>query len=311
MIFGVSSSQPLHSYSLPFKLRHAIWYPTSDPVNESDTHSAYSLLAVTIEQKAVLVGDDVVVHSLETSASREITSAEETFERTTIFQDLFGKSAFANLEERGQPSKVEVQRSLPDISTGTKVLDLTILDGPSHLLPPIGSLFDSLIDSFTRSEDPRTPPSMQSESLKDKDVEMREVEEADDRTNVTSTRRRAPRQIDKEEMSLFTGLFRAVLSASPERTTISPSKQANGSTNGNGNVKGHYTGSRSNGKLPPMSFADAAHDDSPATKEKSLRTRKPKANNAPSTSTPRVKSTEPIIPSPSPSIGQKRKKSGT
>ena len=255
----------------------------------------------------MLVGDDVV-HPHEEPIPREITGVGETFERATIFRDLFGKSAFANLEQRGQSSKVEVLRSLPDVYAGAKAMDLTVLDGPSHLLPPVGSLFDSLIESFTRP----TPPPAQPES-KHIDIEMHNADEVDDQSMIDPTARRAlTREIDEGELTLFTEHFRTVLSASPERTTHSPSKQVNGSANGNDNTNGHHVRSHPNGEILRASLADAIPFNSPAGKQKSSKTRKPTNNALSSSSTPQPNATEPIIqiPSPPPTVGQKRKKPG-
>lgn len=319
IVFGVKSSQPIRSYSVPFTLRHAVWYDTtSGPSTDDDDtpSSSYSLLAVTNEQTTVLIGDNIMLHAREGSAGREITTgAAEAFSRPTLFQDIFGKSAFANMEERGQGSNVEVSRSLPDLPLGTKSVDLSLLDGPAHLLPPISSLFDSLIGSFTSG-----PQGAKLESAVPNEVEDIIMVDAGE-TETSAQPNRVPqhhraRRIDESEMTLFTELFRTMLAtpSSPLPPSQSPtkSKHMNGNGNGvsetNGKTNGHHH-PVTNGKVPRVtSNALSTPSVSPVGKVLSSKNRKPAANGTPLRTAASTALSEESA-APSPTTGQKRKKS--
>lgn len=318
-LFGVDSSQPIRSYSIPFTLRGAIWFdpnPRPNPYMDAPSCS-YSLLAVTSKQTTVLLGDDVTAHLAEGSAAREITSAGDAYTKPTLFQDIFGKSAFANMEERGQTSKVDVSRSLPDLPLGSKRVDLSLLDGPAHLLPPIGSLFDSLIGSFTNTASPAVTGS----SAAQRTEEVEDVIMEEEATRELPGVQYRARNVSEEEMTLVTDLFRRVLSApptlQPQAQTPTP-KHINGiAAQSNGKSHGQHTPIYANGKGPrtPTTTTSTPSASPTPGKVPSSKARKPPANGTPSalrnSAVPLTSTDSPASASASPTIGQKRKKSHT
>ncbi|KAF8323320.1 WD40 repeat-like protein [Clavulina sp. PMI_390] len=314
-VFGSNSSQPLRSYSVPFILRNALWYENGASramtSGLDDSPASYSLLGVTATHAAVVLGDKVDIPVADGSDAREIgvgTSAElSSLTQPSLFTDIFGASAFASLEQRGQSSNVETSRVLP-AAVGAGGVDLALLDGPAHLLPPISSLFDDLMKSFTQ------PHPIGSE---DEDVEMVDAEEManpepldveDHSTKSESLHMRKAREVDGEEMTLFTEAFRTMLANNPSQPFTPSSKQTNGVANGhaphsNGKANGHHLGGKASSTSSP---AKSKHKKGLNGLSTPLR-----ASSLSETSTVVGSPTSTSNVSLSPTTGQKRKKSST
>lgn len=224
-IFGTRSSQPLRSYTLPFSLRHAIWYPTasSPPIDTTKSTPLYSLLAITTGSTTVIIGDEEILSATPSvgSSARAIGPNAAVELRPTLFQDIFGKSAFPALEIPSiTRTRKPVEDEITSLGSGTKCLDLTLLDGPAHLLPPISSLFDSLIGSFTNISTPASSSTQSSVPIEDFEEGERtanlEKIEGDSKGKIrrdvgTPHARHGARKITDEELSVFAELFRTVL----------------------------------------------------------------------------------------------------
>lgn len=88
-----------------------------------------------------LFGDQVTLPQPEGAVERSLVDSED--KRLSLFEDVFGRSAFRDPNE--DRTALEVDRVVR--KEGGRV-DLGLLDGPSYLLPPFSTLYDSLMEGF-------------------------------------------------------------------------------------------------------------------------------------------------------------------
>ena len=120
----------------------------------------------------------------------------------TLFQDIFGSSAFADLSHI--PSNVNSNSEPQPVRSTNDVA--VLLDAPAYLMPPIESLFEPLIGSFLklRSKDDAMHVAEGKEQQQDEDVDM--AGQSDDEPVTLGDRRK--RLVDQKEMDMFVELFR-------------------------------------------------------------------------------------------------------
>lgn len=180
----------------------------------------FSLLAVTSDHLVVVVGDNISVNPLDGSGARPISS-EGDYSKPTLFQDIFGRSAFAeNLDSKSDRA---VGKSSENPQTQKGVVDLTLLNGPAHLLPPIGTLFDALMKGFSQ---PSTSRAAELEAERRRkgsaviipdplgDIEM---DNGDGGSTLSMANVNKQRRVNQQEMTIFTELFRTMLTSRKSR----------------------------------------------------------------------------------------------
>ena len=218
-IYATSSPEPIRTRSLHFSLSTAIWYPDADNTKVLSDNDDFSLLAVTADRLLVALGDSVTSKPLEGSAARAISSEDDLL-RPTLFQDIFGKSAF--LENAGESSDLHARPKKLDQEPSALrkgVIDLKVLDGPAHLLPPISTLFDSLMESFSNPSTSKSSEFGFSKSKKEEDIILTndtsgDVEMADgDSASPAAVGVGRKRRVNEQEMEIFTELFRTLLTS--------------------------------------------------------------------------------------------------
>jgi NET1-associated nuclear protein 1 (U3 small nucleolar RNA-associated protein 17) len=123
-------------------------------------------------------------------------------QRQTLFQDIFGASAFSNhyqLPQNVIPDYVSTSRALP--WSGNDVINL--FDAPAYLMPPIETLFEPLMDSFLIPQSKQDRKHIAEGNEHDEDVDM--PEQSDDEHIILEERRE--RIVDQREMDIFVKLF--------------------------------------------------------------------------------------------------------
>ncbi|KAJ7619182.1 WD40 repeat-like protein [Mycena polygramma] len=219
-LFQVDSAQPTKSLSLPFGFRNVAWYPLV-------SSSAFSLVGITHDWKLVVLGDNVQVPKDEGSISREIGSHSAP-QRRTLFQDIFGKSAFGEQATAPRPF-TPVSTSRP--WTGRE--GTGIFEDAAYLMPPLEQLFEPLMNGFLKPRVTDVSPPVASVN---EDVDM------DGEGHTTLAGMDAKRAVDSEEMGAMVDLFKAhtLKGAKFPRprslwgTTGRRTGPVNGHTNGNG-----------------------------------------------------------------------------
>ncbi|KDQ14448.1 hypothetical protein BOTBODRAFT_32576 [Botryobasidium botryosum FD-172 SS1] len=209
-VFGPHSSHTIATQSLPFGIRQSAWFPSAT------SPSGYSFVGITHQWAVMLIGDDVQRPDEVGPSGVRDDSAEP--KRRTLLQDIFGQSAFAELENRSPalPPPIDVREA----ATGS-MFNLQVFDGPAHLLPPLATLFSPLMDGVLKKPD-KPDAHVHTDQMdvvgEEEDVVMEGV--------VVGTPG-VERVVDQAEMDSFTELFSQMLGGS-EDTASSSAQHANG-----------------------------------------------------------------------------------
>jgi NET1-associated nuclear protein 1 (U3 small nucleolar RNA-associated protein 17) len=141
----------------------------------------------------VQFGDNCKLNKEAGSNARELTS-NHTSARRTLFQDIFGKSAFNEVPAMSAPA-VEIGKR----PVGNEISDT--FDSPAYLMPPLEHLFGAVIGAFLT---PRGQDAYQSNSMEpnEPDVDMEE-----DPADLMVGGVIRPRVVDQAEMDAFIALF--------------------------------------------------------------------------------------------------------
>ncbi|KAJ7040451.1 quinon protein alcohol dehydrogenase-like superfamily [Mycena alexandri] len=192
-VFSVNSAQPTKTLSVPFGFRNVVWYPLAA--------SSFSLVGITHDWKVVVLGDGIHAHvpKDEGTVSRELASHSAPYRRT-LFQDIFGKSAFGEQALAASGSQSFASASISRPWTGREGAE--VFEGAAYLMPPLEKLFEPLMSGFLKpraAEDSALPS-----TVVDMDVDME-----GDAPPTTLVGVDSRRTVDKEEMGAMIDLFKA------------------------------------------------------------------------------------------------------
>lgn len=191
-LFQISSPVPSKTCSVPFGLLNLTWY------SPSRSTPGFSFMGITRDWTVVIFGDDVQKPEGEDSAG---IVADSSPQRRTLFQDIFGASAFADLSNR---SWAEVTRSPADLPRPGHEGAANIFSGPSYLLPPLESLFAPLMHTVLKRH-----PTATSIPLGDDDPSAMEVDIQDESADVVTFGPHGKRRVEQKELDGLTELFKA------------------------------------------------------------------------------------------------------
>ncbi|KAJ6621208.1 WD40 repeat-like protein [Mycena sp. CBHHK59/15] len=212
-LFLVNSPQPSKTVSVPFGVRNVTWYPLV-------ASSTFSLVAITHDWKVMVLGDNIILPKEEGSISRGITT-DASPQRRTLFQDIFGKSAF------GETSTLQPLALSSTARPWTGREGASVFDDAAYLMPPLENLFEPLMKGFLKpraEEVAAVPPTI------DADVEM----DVDGPAVVTGGD--SKRVVDQQELNVLVDLFKGhTLKANAVPTTLGVAGRRNGIVNGQTN----------------------------------------------------------------------------
>jgi NET1-associated nuclear protein 1 (U3 small nucleolar RNA-associated protein 17) len=198
LLFRPASAIPYKTHTIPFRLLNVAWYPQlAEP-------SKFSLVGITEAWNVILFGDkDQRLAEAGTTPTPINAMAQGDSRRATIFQEMFGISAFANVE---RPLALEL--SSGSIAKGSSRVAAAILDTPAYLMPPLESLFEPLINGFLqpRPSSLGAPAPGGVEDPEDEEAEM-EVDEPINSDEPFIVGARPERVVDAREMDDFVELF--------------------------------------------------------------------------------------------------------
>ncbi|EPT01493.1 hypothetical protein FOMPIDRAFT_1120096 [Fomitopsis schrenkii] len=297
VILRSASPVPTATRTLPFSVRAAISSPSfssspSDP-------SSYAFVGITNSWGVNIFGDGMRLPDARGSSARGLGDEGAAGpSRRTLFHDIFGASALVEPTSAPLPVEIDTTHSW----RGKEIAE--IFDAPTHLMPPVASLFDALVDSFLAVKPANgavQPEEAEDEERQDEDVEM------EDRTEPVLSEERIERVVDRREMRAFVDLFShcAVKGESHVASPTGLPRQEvprNGFHHANGNHKPHANGSTP--ATPSTTKTNGA--------ARSLPTPQPTPTPAPPpalVSTAKDASSTPSKASPAVKAGQKRKKS--
>ncbi|GLB35879.1 putative WD40 repeat-like protein [Lyophyllum shimeji] len=184
-MFRAASSAPSGTRSVPFRLRNLATYPFSR------RSSGRTFVGITEDWSVVLFGEGAKSAKEEGSTATEIVSSSVPHRRT-LFQDIFGKAAFA--EHQTVPVSVDGNTRPRNAKAATDVFN-----SPAYLMAPLEHLFGTLMDGYLK---PRVEDSPIPVVPEDEDVEMEE----DTDSLVSGTQR--GRVVSQDEMDAFVDLFK-------------------------------------------------------------------------------------------------------
>lgn len=160
------------------------------------------MAAIAADGSVSLVGDDLtLLPQREGDVERSLNGKQTLATRTSLFENVFGRSAFKDLENVDSVSRPNAETGAADDRFGAAV-DLRLLDGPAYLLPPIESLFTALMEGVLVKPQTTTEQEEQDEETR-MDVDLDEPAEE----NVASAPLLRPREVDESEMSMLVDLF--------------------------------------------------------------------------------------------------------
>jgi len=209
-IFRVASYIPAATFLVPFGLQNVIW-------NSIGKGAGYNLVGITHDWRVVLLGD-TQLHSRDDNLPTKGLDIADRSERRTLFEDIFGSSAFANGDS-------ESLQPISTMSSHIRKLEGSrheLFDKPAYLMSTLDTLFDPLVTSLLRIRISEVDPKISEADDEDEDVTM-----IDDTAQQPLFATRPTRIPNQGEMELFTQLFRKT------SITIAPvSSKVNGKTNG-------------------------------------------------------------------------------
>src|ERR1700722_3727873 len=143
-LFRCSSESPYATYKIPFKLINLAWYSLGSRIAEP---SIFTVVGMSSSWDVILLGDRTEALEISGSMPRGNVAGLALQQRRSIFQDIFGKSAFAGALDA-------LPLSTPMDSTKARTSNIaSIFDGPAYLMPPLESLFEPVVKSLLRPRD--------------------------------------------------------------------------------------------------------------------------------------------------------------
>jgi NET1-associated nuclear protein 1 (U3 small nucleolar RNA-associated protein 17) len=199
LTFDVTSPSPTNKQIIPYTLHTIVPYAPSQAL--------FSFVGITSNWAVVSFGEQAFPLRAEGTSSNKI-SAEAVSHKRTLFQDIFGVSAFDHAASRPiQISTAVLPRSKAPVSA---------FDDPSHLLPPMSNIFETIMEEFIH-ETPTSASTAQAIDV-DEDVDM-EVDAAE----LVPAPKHTTRHIGQQEMGVLVNLFKShTIGCMYHRSTAGP-----------------------------------------------------------------------------------------
>ncbi|KAF8560049.1 WD40 repeat-like protein [Imleria badia] len=172
-LFRATSPTPLMEYSLPFGILNIAWFSQSSLPLSSD----FSLVALTHRYDVVVMGDNVMLPE-DPGASAKALQKGPAVPRRSLFEEMFGVPAITSLSNPNEQTREAMtdQESGGGVTVPWRSSDTTtFFDAPSHLMPPIETFFEPLIDSFLRlrtTDDDETTAAQAEDGVAEADDDM-------------------------------------------------------------------------------------------------------------------------------------------
>ncbi|KAF8634896.1 hypothetical protein AX15_000644 [Amanita polypyramis BW_CC] len=189
LTFNAKSPSPMSEQIVPYAFRSIVLYAPS--------RAAFSFAGITTNWAVVSFGEQVLRQQIEGHGGVKIPGDVDHHKRT-LFQDIFGLSAFDHTTPE-QPSWPRISSAILPRSKAS----VAAFDSPSHLLPPISSIFDGIMEDFVRIQAPIVVPTIEvADANDDSDMEI-------DTPEVVGSQKQKMRQVTQEEMGALVNLFKS------------------------------------------------------------------------------------------------------
>ncbi|KIJ66298.1 hypothetical protein HYDPIDRAFT_174438 [Hydnomerulius pinastri MD-312] len=145
-IFHACSPTPQMEQTLSFGILNIAWYPQPS----LSPHSAsFSLVALTHTYGVIIMGDDISLPE-DSSTSTKALQKGPVAPRRSLFEEMFGVSAFTDVSNQHTTRDAQVASGSGAVMPWKSSETASFFDAPSHLMPPMETLFEPLIDGFLR-----------------------------------------------------------------------------------------------------------------------------------------------------------------
>ncbi len=185
-IFDASSSSPPSVYTLPFQVRNAVYDP-------SQAGTGFNLVGITHDWRAVLIGDSACRFTDESRLAKGINLDSQP-EKRTLFQNIFGASAFVD-------DFPAYDHSISP-SLSQKKSDHSMFDTLAFATPSLDTMFDPLITTLLSTREVRSDEVIHDIASEDDGTMM------EDQGGILTSTRRSSRALRPGELETFTKLFR-------------------------------------------------------------------------------------------------------
>jgi NET1-associated nuclear protein 1 (U3 small nucleolar RNA-associated protein 17) len=186
-IFQASSSIPLSIHSLPFSLRNV-------ELNSFQTSKGFSFVAITHAWRVVSIGGSVP-RSTDEGLSPKAISFDGQRQNRTLFQDIFGVSAFEEDSHVDQPST--------SAALSRKGVDHPLSDIPAFATPSFDTFFDTFLNAFLT---PRELHNVDKDEEVTAGIEDDVMDQNEDTAMIQLHKFRFP---NPDDLEAFTQLFRS------------------------------------------------------------------------------------------------------
>lgn len=197
LLFRPCSGIPFRTCSVPFGIRNVTWYSLVQ-----GTSSGFDLVGVTDSWGIALFGDDVKSPSLEGTTTTQIAGDAYLPKKNTLLQDIFGKSVFDDITHSALST--ETATSVP--RQGKQAVT-SFFDAPAYLMPPLETMFDSIMQTFLTPRSAAENAEGRGEQVEKDDEEM-DVDEDPVTEDAPFIVKNATRVVDEREMYEFVEIFK-------------------------------------------------------------------------------------------------------
>ncbi|KAI0778384.1 WD40 repeat-like protein [Trametes elegans] len=243
LIFHPIDATPVAVRTLPFHLRTVVPVPSSGFFPTDPT--GFTLVGVTEKWSVVVFGDDVDVPEEEGASAQGITR-DAALGKRTLFHDIFGASAFADLTVAPSSSASASNTSITQPWKGRDVAE--VFSAPSHLMPPLETLFDAVMDGFLAARTEEEDEQEEQDGEQD-EMDVDEVPEASGQPLKSGVP--LDRVVDRQEMNGFVELFMHCAIKAPPSRPPPAFPQVNGIHKPNG-LPPHVNGVRTTPSTPAI-----------------------------------------------------------
>ncbi len=184
-VFRTPSTKAISVHTLPFHLLNVVY-----GAFQANTES--SLVGITHNWSLVLIGGSSHRFVDEGRSQKSIDVGRHTRNRT-LFQDMFGASAFADASPADEP---------PILSSVSRKVDFSQFDAPAFAIPSLDEFFDPFIQSFLTVRKSQVEDEHNSEKEFEDDDPLNKEE-----PDSLGISQRLPRSSIPGELELFTKLF--------------------------------------------------------------------------------------------------------
>lgn len=186
-IHRLAAPNPIQTHNLPFSVRSLLWNASAQVQK-----GCYSLIAITQTWSVVEFGDNVRPTEGEGVKGQGISAQGPSAQKPSLFADIFGSLSLSGPATGSSRAHVETWRGKEGAA---------VFDGPAYLLPPLGSLYTTLMDGFLKV---RQEPSAGDSKDGDEDIDMEDAA-VDEQPPASSV---AARTVEKEEIETLVALFK-------------------------------------------------------------------------------------------------------